>query len=73
MSSSTSTSSTTTINNEKIQQFMGKILFNFGGAASSVLEYIGDKFGSYKTMFDFGKLISLTIFRKRELLRTYFR
>jgi hypothetical protein len=42
MSSSTSTSSTTTIDNEKLQQFMGKILFNFGGATSSVLEYIGE-------------------------------
>jgi hypothetical protein len=62
-----SSSSTTTIDNEKIQQFMGKILSDFGGAASSVLVYIGDKLGLYKTMFDFGKLISLTIFGKREL------
>jgi hypothetical protein len=45
MSSSTSTSSTTTIDNEKIQQFMGKILSDFGGAASSILVYIGDKLG----------------------------
>jgi hypothetical protein len=47
-------------------------LSDFGGAASSVLVYIGDKLGLYKTMFDFGKLISLTIFGKRELFENIF-
>jgi hypothetical protein len=48
-SSSTSTSSQAqTIDNEKLQQFMGKILSDFGGAASAVLVYIGDKLGLYK-------------------------
>jgi len=56
--SSTSTSSQTTIDNEKLQQFMGKILSDFGGAASAVLVYIGDKLGLYKTMSDFGKPIT---------------
>jgi hypothetical protein len=48
MESSTSTPSSstsspqTTIDNEKLQQFMGKILSDFGGAASCVLVYIGD-------------------------------
>jgi hypothetical protein len=41
MSSSSSTSSQT-IDNEKLQQFMGKILSDFGGAASAVLVYIED-------------------------------
>src|SRR5919206_3177181 len=54
-SSSKSTSSQTTIDNEKLQQFMGKILSDFGGAASAVLVYIGDKLGLYKAMSDFGK------------------
>ncbi len=58
-SSSTSTSSQTqTIDNEKLQQFMGKILSDFGGAASAVLVYIGDKLGLYKAMSDFGKPIT---------------
>src|SRR5689334_2967 len=64
MKSSTSTppSSTsspqTTIDNEKLQQFMGKVLSDFGGAASAVLVYIGDKLGLYKAMSDFGKPIT---------------
>ncbi len=57
-SSSKSTSSQTTIDNEKLQQFMGKILSDFGGAASAVLVYIGDKLGLYKAMSDFGKPIT---------------
>jgi Methyltransferase domain len=51
-------SSTPTMDNEKLQQFMGKILSDFGGAASSVLVYIGVKLGLYKAMFDFGKPIT---------------
>src|ERR687885_498872 len=55
MSSSTSSQ---TVDNEKLQQFMGKVLSDFGGAASSVLGYIGDKLGLYKAMYDFGKPIT---------------
>jgi len=43
------------INEEKLNQFLGKVLSDFGGAASSVLVYIGDKLGLYKAMSDFGK------------------
>src|ERR1041385_4661051 len=42
-------------NEEKLNQFLGKVLSDFGGAASSVLVYIGDKLGLYKAMSDFGK------------------
>jgi SAM-dependent methyltransferase len=56
--STSSTSQQTTIDNEKLQRFMGKILSDFGGAASSVLVYIGDKLGLYKAMSDFGKPIT---------------
>jgi hypothetical protein len=41
-----SASETSTMDNEKLQQFMGKILSDFGGAGGSVLAYIGDKLGS---------------------------
>ena len=54
----TSSTSTTTIDNEKLQQFMGKVLSDFGGAASAILVYIGDKLGLYKAMADFGKPIT---------------
>src|SRR5919198_3789898 len=37
---------------------MGKILSDFGGAASSVLVYIGDKLGLYKAISDFEKPIT---------------
>src|SRR3982750_4346074 len=58
-SSSASPSSTSqTIDNEKLQQFMGKILSDFGGAGGCVLAYIGDKLGLYKAMSDFGKPIT---------------
>ena len=42
-------------NEEKLNQFLGKVLSDFGGAASAVLVYIGDKLGLYKAMSDFGK------------------
>src|SRR5215472_1906789 len=59
MSSSTSNStSSTTIDNQKLQQFIGKALSDFGGAASSILVYIGDKLGLYKAMYDFAKPIT---------------
>jgi hypothetical protein len=41
----TTTPSPSTIDNEKLQQFMGKVLSDFGGAAIPVLGYIGDKLG----------------------------
>jgi len=46
------------INEEKLGQFMQKVLYDFGGAASAILTYIGDKLGLYKAMYDFGKPIS---------------
>jgi hypothetical protein len=51
-------STSQTIDNEKLQQFMGKILSDFGGAGGCVLVYIGDKLGLYKAMSDFGKPIT---------------
>jgi Rv2258c-like winged HTH domain len=63
MSSTSSPSSSNaalsrTIDNEKLQQFMAKILSDFGVAASAILVYIGDKLGLYKAMSDFGKPIT---------------
>jgi hypothetical protein len=58
MGSSSASSSSSTIDNEKLQQFMGKILSDFGGAASCVLGYIGDKLGLYKAMSHFDRPIT---------------
>jgi hypothetical protein len=46
------------INEEKLGQFMEKVLSDFGGAASAILTYIGDKLGLYKAMYEFGKPIT---------------
>ena len=56
--SSSSSSPTARIDNEKLQQFMEKILSDFGGAGGCVLAYIGDKLGLYKAMSDFEKPIT---------------
>jgi hypothetical protein len=40
-----SSTSASTIDNEKLQQFRGKVLSDFGGSASLILAYIGDKLG----------------------------
>ena len=53
-----SSSPSTTIDNEKLQQFMGKVLSDFGGAAGAILAYIGDRLGLYKAMYNFAKPIT---------------
>src|ERR671933_2054809 len=57
-SGSITTPPPSTIDNEKLQQFMAKILSDFGGAGGCVLAYIGDKLGLYKAMSDFGRPIT---------------
>jgi SAM-dependent methyltransferase len=49
---------TPSFNQEKLDHFMGKVLSDFGGAASAILTYIGDRLGLYRAMFDFGKPIT---------------
>jgi hypothetical protein len=55
---SPSSTSSTTIDSQKLQKFIGKALSDFGGAASSILVYIGDKLELYKAMSDFAKPIT---------------
>ena len=45
-----SESPATAINEEKLQQFMGKVVSDFGAGLSSVLCYIGQKLGLYKAL-----------------------
>ncbi|HEY7080515.1 MAG TPA: class I SAM-dependent methyltransferase [Nitrososphaeraceae archaeon] len=54
----TATTTNPAINEEKLGQFMEKVLSDFGGAASAILAYIGDKLGLYTAMNDFGKPIT---------------
>jgi SAM-dependent methyltransferase len=44
--------------NEKLQQFMEKILSDFGGAGGWCIRTHRDKLGLYKAMYDFGKPIT---------------
>jgi hypothetical protein len=44
--------------NEKLQQFMEKILSDFGGAGGWCIRIHRDKLGLYKAMYDFGKPIT---------------
>ena len=52
------TTTVPSINQEKLGQFIVKVLSEFGGAASAILTNIGDRLGLYKAMYDFGKPIT---------------
>ena len=56
--SSNSSSQPIIVDQEKLQQFMNKIMSDIGGAWSSVLVYIGDKLGLYKAMEDAARPLS---------------
>jgi SAM-dependent methyltransferase len=45
-------SNTFDINNIALQDFMGKVMSDLGGAYTAVLVYVGDKLGLYKAMAD---------------------
>jgi SAM-dependent methyltransferase len=45
-----------TINEDKLQEFLGKIVADIGAAGSAVLVLIGDKLGIYRAMADGGPL-----------------
>ena len=41
---------TSNIDNVLLQEFLGKVMSDLGGAYSAVLVYVGDKLGLYKAM-----------------------
>ncbi|MFN2537509.1 MAG: SAM-dependent methyltransferase, partial [Mycobacteriales bacterium] len=45
---------TTAIDPEKLETFMGLAVTDFGAAASTVLVYVGDKLGIYRALVDGG-------------------
>ena len=46
------------VDQKKLQNFMGVVLSDLSGAYSAVLVYIGDKLGLYKAMKDAGRPIT---------------
>ncbi len=46
------------INEDKMNQFLGKVIGDFGASLSSALVYIGQKLGLYKTMSEVGPTTS---------------
>ena len=46
----TASNNTSNINNALLQDFLGKVMSDLGGAYSAVLVYVGDKLGLYKAM-----------------------
>ena len=46
------------INEDKMNAFLGKVVGDFGASLSSALVYIGQKLGLYKAMSDAGPLTS---------------
>lgn len=53
-----SSSTAAPLDQEKLQEFLGKIITDVGGTMSSALVYIGDKLGLYRAMAEFGKPVS---------------
>src|SRR5687767_9627335 len=47
-----------TINEEKMNAFLGKVVEDFGAALSSGLVYIGQRLGLYKAMAEAGEALS---------------
>ena len=62
-----------TINEEKLQEFLGKVVGDVGGAASGVLVVIGDKLGLYRAMADGGAMTPAELARRTELSERYVR
>jgi hypothetical protein len=54
-SSSNSQTNRNSIDQKKLQRFMGRLTYDLGGAYTAVLVYIGEKLGLYKTMSDAGE------------------
>ena len=48
------------INEDKMHQFLGKVVTDFGASLSSSLAYIGQKLGLYKTLAANGPITPVT-------------
>ena len=50
VSKHSTSNNTSNINNVLLQEFLGKVMSDLGGAYSAVLVYVGDKLGLYKAL-----------------------
>ena len=62
-----------TINEEKLNEFLGKVVCDVGSAASGVLVVIGDKLGLYRAMADGGAVTPAELAKRTELSERYVR
>lgn len=70
---STASSQATTISEEKMHAFLGKVVGDFGAALSSALVYIGQKLGLYKAMAAAGSVTPAELAQKTATNERYVR
>lgn len=66
-------STATSFDEEKIHEFLGKVVVDFGAALSSVLGYIGIKLGLYEALADSDGLTSEELAKKTNTTERYVR
>ena len=64
---------TTTINEEKLQNFLGKVVGDFGASLSSVLSYMGMKLGLFDALAEIGASTSAELAAKTKTTERYMR
>lgn len=64
---------TTTINEDKLQNFLGKVIGDFGASLSSVLSYIGIKLGLYDALAENGASTPAELAAKTKTTERYVR
>src|SRR5260370_38970380 len=62
-----------TINQDKMNEFLGKVVGDFGASLSSALVYIGQKLGLYKAMADGGPATPAELARRTNTNERYIR
>jgi hypothetical protein len=63
----------TAVDHDKLHEFMGKVLNDFGAALSSTMVYIGQRLGLYHAMAGAGWLTAAELAQKTEMHERYFR
>ena len=65
--------STTTINEDKVHEFLGKVVTDFGATMSSMLGFIGMKLGLYDALAESGAMTSAELAEKTGTTERYVR
>ena len=60
-----------TIDNSKLQDFLGKAVSDLGATVSSTLVVVGEKLGLYKTLAEYGPMTSHELAKKTGILERY--